>query len=151
AKFPQFEKHGRTFCAPTTNLTVAKTAGACATTASGQNCSFTITVANKGSGAYKGPIEIRDTLFDGQIVEPSNGSFSAPWTCKGQSAAGHPEQRICTHPPVKLNPGESAELKLEAEAPDRFVVPSDSQARCGYKNKVEILDPAGGSDGNTKA
>ncbi len=151
AKFPPFEKHGRTFCAPPTNLTIAKTVDACTSTTGGQNCGFTITVSNNGPNAYGGPIEIRDTLFDGQIVEPSNGSWSAPWTCEGQSAAGHPEQGICTHPPVKLDPGESVELKLEAEAPNSFVAPSGSQARCGYKNKVEILDPAGGSNENTNA
>ena len=37
-------------------------------------------------------------LFDGATVEPSNGSWSAPWVCEGQSAVGHPEQGICTHP-----------------------------------------------------
>jgi hypothetical protein len=148
AKFPPFEKEGRTYCGPPTNLAIAKTAGACATTASGQNCGFTITVTNKGPNAYKGPIEIRDTLFDGKTVEPSNGSWSTPWTCEGQSAAGHPEQRVCTHPPLKLEPGDSVALDLQVEAPIRFVVPSGSKARCDYTNKVEILDPAGGSSGN---
>src|SRR5262249_34922440 len=76
ANFPTYEKQGRMLCAPPTNLTIAKTAGACASTASGQNCSFTITVTNKGPNIYNGPIEIRDTLFDGAKVEPSNGSFS---------------------------------------------------------------------------
>jgi hypothetical protein len=151
--------HGKTFCElglttperPETNLAIAKTASGCDATVAGQNCGFTITVTNAGLNVYHGPIEIRDTLFDGQIVEPSNGSWSAPWNCEGQSAAGHPEQGICTHPPVMLDPGESVVLNLEIEAPNSFVAPSGSQVKCGYANKAEILDPAGGSAGNTNA
>ena len=100
-----------------TNLTIEKTAGPSEATASGQNTPFTITVTNEGPGAFNGPIEVLDTLFDGATVEPSNGSWSAPWTCEGQSLAGHPEQGICTHPPVELDPGESVVLDLEIEAP----------------------------------
>ncbi|MGE0008528.1 MAG: hypothetical protein AB7S92_23485 [Parvibaculaceae bacterium] len=131
------------------NLTIAKTAAASQVTASGQSTMFTITVTNEGPGVFNGPIEIRDTLFDGVTVEPSNGSWSAPWVCEGQSALGHPEQGVCTHPAVELDPGESVVLDLEIEAPNSFVAPSGSEVRCGYTNKVEILDPAGGSAGNT--
>ncbi len=134
-----------------TNLTITKSAGPSEATASGQNTPFTITVTNEGPGAFNGPIEVLDTLFDGATVEPSNGSWSAPWTCEGQSLAGHPEQGICTHPPVELDPGESVVLDLEIEAPNSFVAPSGSQVKCSYKNKVEILDPPGGSPQNTNA
>src|SRR4029453_9616714 len=150
-KFPQFEMHGKTFCRPETNLSIAKTAGACATTAGGLNCGFTIAVTNKGPNVYNGAIEIRDTLFYGAIVEPSNGSWSAPWVCESQSAVGHPEQGICTHPPVELDPDESVALNLKIEAPNSFVSPSGSEVKCGYTNKVEILKPAGGGSSNTNA
>ncbi|WP_119272768.1 DUF11 domain-containing protein [Taklimakanibacter deserti] len=158
-KFAPFELHGKKFCEPgltsdpgrDRNLTITKTVGACDGTASGQNCPFTITVTNAGPGVHNGPIELRDTLFDGQIVEPSNGSWSFPWVCEGQSAVGHPEQGICTHPAVQLDPGESVVLTLEIEAPNSFVAPSGSQVRCGYKNKIEILEPAGGTPQNTNA
>jgi len=158
-KFAPFELHGKKFCEPgltsdpgrDRNLTITKTVGACDGTASGQNCPFTITVTNAGPGVHNGPIELRDTLFDGQIVEPSNGSWSFPWVCEGQSAFGHPEQGICTHPPVQLDPGESVVLTLEIEAPNSFVAPSGSQVRCGYTNQVEILKPAGGTPQNTNA
>lgn len=133
------------------NLTIAKTAAASTATASGQNTKFTITVTNEGPGVFKAPIEIKDTLFDGQIVEPSNGSWSAPWTCEGQSAVGHPEQGICTHPEIELDPGEGVDLNIEIEAPNSFVAPSGSQVKCGWKNKVEITRPAGGSPKNTNA
>lgn len=134
-----------------TNLTITKTAGPSQATATGQNTMFTITVTNEGPGAHAGPIVVRDTLFDGETVEPSNGSWSAPWTCEGQSAAGHPEQGICTHPAIELDPGESVVLKLEIEAPNSFVAPSGAQVRCGYKNSAEILKPAGGTPQNTNA
>src|SRR5262249_31622489 len=124
------------------NLTITKTAAASQVTATGQSTKFTITVTNKGPRVFNAPIEVRDTLFNGQIVEPSNGSWSAPWVCEGQSAVGHPEQGICTHPPVKLDPGESVALELEIEAPNSFVAPSDSAVKCGYENSVEILRPA---------
>jgi hypothetical protein len=133
------------------NLTITKTAGASQATATGQNTKFTITVTNQGPGVFNAPIEIRDTLFDGAIVEPSNGSWSAPWTCEGQSAVGHPEQGICTHPQTGLDPGESVVLALEIEAPNSFVAPSGSQVKCSYDNKVEITRPAGGSPKNTDA
>ncbi|HSD91983.1 MAG TPA: hypothetical protein VLB11_03040 [Methyloceanibacter sp.] len=134
-----------------TNLTITKAAGASQATATGQNTMFTITVTNEGPGVFKGPIVVRDTLFDGQTVEPSNGTWSAPWTCEGQSAAGHPEQGICEHPEIELDPGKSVVLKLEIEAPNSFVAPSGAQVKCGYKNKVEILKPAGGTPQNTNA
>ena len=134
-----------------TNLTITKTAGPSQATATGQNTTFTITVTNKGPGVYNGPIVVRDTLFDGATVEPSNGSWSAPWVCEGQAAAGHPEQGICTHPAVELDPGESVVLTLEIEAPNSFVAPTGSQVTCGYENKVEILKPAGGIPQNTNA
>ena len=134
-----------------TNLTITKTAGPSEATATGQNTPFTITVTNEGPGVFNGPIEVLDTLFDGATVEPSNGSWSAPWVCEGQSLAGHPEQGICTHPPVELDPGESVTLDLEIEAPNSYVAPSGSQVKCSYKNKVEILDPPGGSPQNTNA
>jgi hypothetical protein len=160
AKFAPFELHGTKFCElglttppdeTETNLAITKTAGACDGTPTGQSCPFTITVTNAGTEAHNGPIVIRDTLFDGQIVEPSNGSWSPPWTCEGQSAAGHPEQGICTHPPVALGPGESVVLTLTVEAPHSFVAPSGSQVKCGYKNKAEIVEPAGGTMNNTSA
>ena len=134
-----------------TNLTITKEAGPSEATATGQNTAFTITVTNKGPGVYNGPIEVRDTLFGGAIVEPSNGSWSPPWVCEGQSATGHPEQGICTHPGVELDPGESVVLTLEAEAPNSFVAPSGSEVVCGYENEVEILKPAGGTPQNTDA
>ncbi|WP_119391985.1 hypothetical protein [Taklimakanibacter lacteus] len=133
------------------NLSISKAAGASQATASGQNTKFTITVTNEGPGVYKAPIELRDTLFDGAIVEPSNGSWSDPWVCEGQSALGHPEQGICKHPEVELDPGENVVLELEIEAPNSFVAPSGSQVKCGYKNKAEITRPAGGSPKNTNA
>lgn len=160
AKFAPFELHGKKFCdlglttppdETESNLTITKTAGTCAVTGAGQNCPFTITVTNAGPEAYSGPIELRETLFNGEIVEPSNGSWSAPWVCEGQSALGHPEQGICTHPPVNLNPGESVDLNIEIEAPNSFVAPSGSQVKCGWKNKIEILKPAGGTTNNTNA
>lgn len=159
-KFAPFEMHGTKFCEfglttppdrTETNLAIAKTAGACAATAGGQNCPFTITVTNAGSEAHNGPIEIRDTLFGGAIVEPSSGSWSDPWVCEGQSALGHPEQGLCTHPPVNLDPGESVVLTLTIEAPNSFVAPSGSQVKCGYQNTAEILEPAGGTPNNTNA
>ncbi len=134
-----------------TNLTIEKSAGPSQATATGQNTVFTITVTNQGPGAYNGPIEVRDTLFDGTTVEPSNGSWSAPWVCEGQGASGHPEQGICTHPAVALDAGKSIVLTLEIEAPNSFVAPTGSQATCGYENKVEILKPAGGTPQNTNA
>lgn len=133
------------------NLAISKTAAASQATATGQNTKFTITVTNEGPGVFNAPIEIRDTLFDGAIVEPSNGSWSAPWACEGQSAMGHPEQGLCTHPPVELDPGESVVLELTIEAPNSFVAPSGSQVKCGYQNKAEILEPAGGTPNNTNA
>jgi hypothetical protein len=42
------------------------------------NTEATITVTNAGTEAHNGPIEIRDTLFDGAIVEPLSGSWSVP-------------------------------------------------------------------------
>jgi uncharacterized repeat protein (TIGR01451 family) len=134
-----------------TNFTITKAAGPSQATATGQNTTFTITVTNAGPGAYNGPIELRDTLFDGATVEPSNGSWSAPWVCEGQSSSGHPEQGICTHPAVALDPGESVVLTLEIEAPNSFVAPSGSQVKCGYENEVEILKPMGGTAQNTNA
>ena len=133
------------------NLTITKTAGASQATATGQNSKFTITVTNQGPGIFNSPIEVRDTLFDGAIVEPSNGSWSAPWVCEGQSAVGHPEQGICKHPQVALDPGESVVLELEIEAPNSFIAPSGSQVKCGYTNKAEILRPSGGSPKNANA
>jgi hypothetical protein len=133
------------------NLSITKTAAASQATASGQNTKFTITVTNEGPSVFNAPIEIRDTLFDGEIVEPSNGGWSDPWVCEGQSAVGHPEQGICKHPEVTLDPGESVVLELEIEAPNSFVAPSGSQVKCGYKNKAEITRPAGGSPKNTNA
>ena len=100
---------------------------------------------------FNAPIEVRDTLFDGAIVEPSNGSWSPTWECEGQSAVGHPEQGICKHPQVALDPGESVVLEMEIEAPNSFIAPSGSQVKCGYTNKAEILRPAGGSPKNTNA
>jgi hypothetical protein len=134
-----------------TNLTITKAAGPSQATATGQNTVFTITVTNQGPGVQDGPIEVRDTLFDGMTVEPSNGSWSAPWICEGQAALGHPEEGICTHPGIELDPGESVDLTLEIEAPNSFVAPSGSQVTCGYENKVEILKPAGGTPQNTNA
>jgi hypothetical protein len=134
-----------------TNLSISKSAGPSQVTATGQATSFTITVTNTGPGIFNGPIEIRDTLFDGQTVEPSNGSWSAPWTCEGQSAMGHPEQGLCTHPAVALDPGESVVLTLDIEAPNSFIAPSGSTVNCGYTNTVEILQPAGASPQNTDA
>ena len=134
-----------------TNFAIAKEAGPSEATAAGQNTVFTITVTNEGPSAYDGPIEVRDTLFDGATVEPSNGSWSAPWVCEGQSDSGHPERGICTHPDVELDPGESVVLTLEIEAPNSFIAPSGSQVKCGYQNKVEILEPAGGTPPNTDA
>jgi len=159
AKFAPFELHGTKFCdlglttpeGKESNLTIAKTAAASQATAGGQNTKFTITVTNQGPGVFNAPIEIRDTLFDGAIVEPLNGSWSAPWVCEGQSAVGHPEQGLCTHPQVQLDPGESVVLDLEIEAPNSFVAPSGSQVKCGYQNKAEITRPAGGSPKNTNA
>src|SRR4030095_5977663 len=117
-------------------------------TSTRQNTKFAITVTNGGRGVFNAPIEIRDTLFDGAIVEPSNGSWSAPWFCEGQSAVGHPEQGICTHPPVELDPGQRVVLQVEIEAPNGFIAPSGSEVKCRYNNKVEILRPAGGSPKN---
>jgi uncharacterized repeat protein (TIGR01451 family) len=134
-----------------TNLSVTKTAGPSEATATGQNTPFTITVTNEGPAVFNGPIEVLDTLFDGATVEPSNGSWSAPWSCEGQSLAGHPEQGICTHPAVELDPGESVVLTLEIEAPNSYVAPSGSEVKCSYKNTVEILDSLGGSPQNTNA
>ena len=134
-----------------TNLSVTKTAGPSEATATGQNTPFTITVTNEGPAVFNGPIEVLDTLFDGATVEPSNGSWSAPWSCEGQSLAGHPEQGICTHPAVELDPGESVVLTLEIESPNSYVAPSGSEVKCSYKNTVEILDPLGGSPQNTNA
>jgi hypothetical protein len=74
-----------------------------------------------------------------------------PWTCEDPSAAGHPEQEVCAHPPVKLDPGESVMLNLKVEAPNSFVARSGPQASCGYTNKVELLDPAGGTNRNINA
>jgi len=132
-----------------TNLTIEKIAGPSEVTTTGQNATFTITVTNKGPGSYHGPIEVRDTLFGGATVEPSNGNWSAPWVCEGQAPAGHPEQGICTHPDVELDPGESVGLTLEIEAPNSFVAPSGSQVVCAYENEVEILKPASGGPQNT--
>ncbi len=134
-----------------TNLTITKTAGPSTKTPTGQNTLFTIKVTNAGEGVHSGPLEVLDTLFDGSPVEPSNGSWSGLWVCEGQSAAGHPEQGLCTHPAIELDPGESVTLDLEIEAPNSYVAPSGSQVKCGYKNKVEILEPAGGSPQNTNA
>ncbi len=134
-----------------TNLTITKTAGPSEATATGQNTAFTITVTNGGPGVFEGPIMVRDTLFDGETVEPTNGSWWAPWVCEGQAAVGHPEQGICSHPAIELDPGKSVVLTLKIEAPNSFVAPSGSQVKCGYENKVEIMKPAGGSPQNTDA
>lgn len=130
-----------------TNLSIAKTAGASTKTATGQNTPFVITVTNTGPGVYSGPIVVRETL----PVEPSNGSWSAPWACEGQLAVGHPEQGLCTHPPVNLQPGESVTLNMEMEMPNSYVAPSGSAVRCGYENRVEIVEAEGGSSQNTNA
>jgi hypothetical protein len=129
------------------NLAIAKTAGASTKTGTGQSTPFAITVTNTGPGVFTGPIVVRETL----PVEPSNGSWSAPWTCEGQSAAGHPEQGLCAHPPVNLNPGESVALDMDMEMPDSFVLPEGADARCGYTNKAEIVTAAGGTSLNTSA
>ena len=52
---------------------------------------------------------------------------------------------------IELDPGESVVLTLEIEAPNTFIAPSGSQVKCGYQNKVEILEPAGGTPPNTDA
>lgn len=128
-----------------TNLAITKTAGASTRTATGQNTPFVITVTNTGPGVYSGPIVVRETL----PVEPSNGSWSAPWACEGQLAVGHPEQGLCAHPPVTLQPGESVTLNMEMEMPNSYVAPSGSDVRCGYTNHVEIVEAEGGSPRNT--
>lgn len=130
-----------------TNLSIAKTAGASTKTGTGQNTPFSITVTNEGDGVFNGPIVVRETL----PVEPSNGSWSAPWVCEGQSAVGHPEQGLCTHPPVTLDPGESVTLDMEMEMPNSYVAPSGSTVKCGYENLVEIVEAPGGSPQNTDA
>lgn len=148
---PVFPLNGQPYCLSPgmgggdTNLSISKTAGASSKTATGQNTPFVITVTNTGPGVYNGPIVVRETL----PVEPSNGSWSDPWTCEGQSAMGHPEQGLCTHPATTLQPGESVVLTMEMEMPDSYVAPSGSNVTCGYTNQVEIVEAAGGTPQNT--
>ena len=129
------------------NLSITKTAGKSEETGAGQNTPFTITVTNEGPGTFTGPIVVRETL----PVEPSNGSWSAPWVCEGQSAAGHPEQGLCTHPATTLASGESVTLTMEMELPNSYIAPSGSDVRCGYTNVAEIVKPSGGDPLNTDA
>jgi hypothetical protein len=128
-----------------TNLAITKRAGNCDTTTAGQKCPFTITVTNEGPGVYKGPIVIEETL----PVEPSDGSWSAPWTCEGQGGAlGQPEKALCTHPPVELAEGKGVELMLEVELPNSYIASSGSSAKCGFMNQVKIMKALGGSELN---
>lgn len=130
-----------------TNLTIAKTAGASTKTAAGQTTPFTITVTNAGPGVYNGPIVVRETLPG----EPENATWSAPWTCEGQTMAGLPNDALCSHPPVELQAGDSVTLNLDVEMPNSLIAPSGSKVICGYTNTVAIEEAAGGSQQNTNA
>ena len=130
-----------------TNLAITKTAGASATTAAGQTTPFVITVTNTGPGVFNGPIVVRETL----PAEPQNASWSAPWTCEGQTMSGQPNDALCSHPVVELKPNESVTLNLEVEIPNSFIAPSASDVSCGYTNKVAIEVAASGTPQNTNA
>ncbi len=130
-----------------TNLTIAKTAGASTVTAAGQTTPFTITVTNAGPGVYNGPIVVRETLPG----EPENASWSAPWTCEGQTAMGQPNDALCSHPAVELQSGESVTLNLDVEMPNSLIAPSGSSVICGYTNQVAIEEAAGGTQFNANA
>ncbi|MCC7250965.1 hypothetical protein [Hyphomicrobium sp.] len=129
------------------NLSISKTAGASTVTAAGQTTPFVITVTNTGPGVYAGPIVVRETLPG----EPENASWSDPWVCEGQTMAGQPNDALCTHPAVALDPGDSVTLNLDVEMPNSLIAPSGSQVTCGYTNKVAIEAAAGGTPQNTNA
>lgn len=128
-----------------TNLSITKSAGSSKETATGQNTPFVITVTNTGPGVYNGPIVVRETL----PAEPQNASWSAPWTCEGQTMAGQPNDALCSHPGVQLKPNDSITLNLDVEMSNSFIAPSASNVTCGYTNKVAIEEAAGGTPQNT--
>lgn len=128
-----------------TNLAITKTAGASVKTASGQTTPFVITLTNTGPGVHIGPVVVRETLPG----EPVNASWSAPWVCEGQTAAGHPDQALCSHPGVALEPNQSVTLNLDVEMPNSYIAPSGSEVNCGYTNHVAIEEAAGGTPQNT--
>lgn len=130
-----------------TNLTISKSASASTKTATGQNTPFVITVTNTGPGVYSGPVVVRETLPG----EPVNASWSAPWVCEGQTAAGHPDQALCSHPGVVLQSNQGVTLNLDVEMPNSYIAPSGSDVTCGYTNQVAIEEAAGGTPQNTNA
>ncbi|MGE3229122.1 MAG: hypothetical protein AB7J30_06760 [Hyphomicrobium sp.] len=127
------------------NLSITKTAGASAATAAGQSTPFVITVTNTGPGVFNGPIVVRETL----PAEPQNASWPAPWVCEGQTMAGQPNDALCSHPVVALEPNESVTLNLDVEMPNSYIAPSGSDVNCGYTNHVAIEVAAGGTPQNT--
>jgi hypothetical protein len=129
------------------NLTISKTAGTSTVTASGQNTPFVITVTNTGPGVYAGPIVVREKLPG----EPVNASWNAPWVCEGQTMAGQPNDALCAHPAVGLDPGKSVTLNLDVEMPNSYIAPSGSKVTCGYTNHVAIEEAAAGTPQNTNA
>lgn len=113
----------------------------CHKVAQGWSCGYAIRVWSTGPGVYNDKIEVRETL----PFEPVQASWNGLWNCEGQAAIGNPDQAICTHPVVELQPGQSRLLHLK-------LVYSDAQIKqlgCKVPNRVEIIHAPGGSFQNT--
>ena len=126
-----------------TNLRITKRAFPffCQKVVQGWSCGYAIRVWNTGPGVYNDKVEVRETL----PFEPVDASWNGPWNCEGQAAMGNPDQAICTHPVVELQPGQSRLLHLK-------LVYSDAQIKqlgCKVPNRAEIIHAPGGSPQNT--
>ena len=99
---------------------------------------------------YDGPIEVRDTLFDGVTVEPSNGSWSAPWVCEGQSAAAIPSRAS-----ARIRRSSSTPARASSSPRDRGAEQLRRAVRLAGEMRLREQgrdsDPPGGTPQNTNA
>lgn len=109
-RMPENDRHVSTItivdpaATPAADLVVAKLANQGRCTA-GEPCRFSVTVTNKGPGAWSGPISIADAITP---ASTRLTGFSPPeWTCKGGSG-----NVACALPAVTLAPGASRALSL---------------------------------------
>ncbi len=125
-----------TFCRKEpTNLELRKLGAQpkCNTTGGGlYRCPYNVIVKNTGDGDYDGKIVVRDDLP--QAAAGATMQVPAPWNCVGSAPS-----IICTHPSIKLQPGQQVIM------PVNVLLPPAGYGSCALTNSALILQAPGGT------
>jgi uncharacterized repeat protein (TIGR01451 family) len=98
----------------------------------GGPCPFEISVSNQGPGIYDGPLHIIDSATPAGVRLAGHGA--APWSCRSEAG-----ETRCSHPPLRLRPGDSKSLSLTLRTSGSTSGGARNCASLGWSGEMRIM------------